>query len=133
MVRAEIRPNWGLVELRVERCGPEAAGTVHRLTQAAFDGQRGLDPPSGAGRETFESVRGEPAQRGGALARRVDRAGEVVGCLRFLVRPDALYVYRVAVLSGRMALEDARPQGLECTGDESALSRVRSSSTEPRG
>lgn len=80
---------------------------MHRLTQAAFGGQRGLDPPSGAGRETLESVRTELAERGGALARTVERegeAGEVVGCLRFLVRPDALYVYRVAVpphLQGR--------------------------------
>lgn len=38
----------------------------------------------------------------------------------------------VGVLSGRLALEDARRQGLEIRGDESALGRVRSSSTEPR-
>ena len=39
----------------------------------------------------------------------------------------------VGVLSGRMGLEDARRQGLECTGDEAALRRVRSGSTERRG
>ena len=88
------------MELRVDRCGAEAAGTVHRLTQAAFDGQRGLDPPSGAGKETLESVRAELRERSGALARSVEGvgAGEVVGCLRFHVLSDALYVYRVAVL-----------------------------------
>ena len=83
------------MEPRVDRCGPESAETVHRLTQAAFDGQRGLEPPSGAGKETLESVRAELAERGGALAR---DAGEVVGCLRFDVRADSLHVYRVAVL-----------------------------------
>jgi ribosomal protein S18 acetylase RimI-like enzyme len=92
------------VELRVDRCGPEVAEIVHRLTQAAFAGQRGLDPPSGAGKETLESVRAELGERGGALARAADGSGEVVGCLRFHVRPGALYVYRVAVpprLQGR--------------------------------
>jgi GNAT superfamily N-acetyltransferase len=109
------------VELRVDRCGPEAAETVHRLTQAAFDGQRGLDPPSGAGRETLESVRAELAERGGALASLRDQPHEVVGCLRFDVRPDSLHVYRVAVPPhlqrsgvGRALMEWAEGEARRC-------------------
>jgi len=90
-----------LTRLRVEPAGPELAELVHRLTRAAFLDQARLDPPSGAGRETVETVRGDLAAHGGAVAW---RDGEAAGCLRFAVEPDHLYVYRVAVapeLQGR--------------------------------
>jgi GNAT superfamily N-acetyltransferase len=81
--------------LRVEACGPERAELVHQLTQAAFRDYASLDPPSGAGRETAESVRADLATGGGALAW-LDAAP--VGCLRLVPEPDSLHVRRVAVL-----------------------------------
>jgi tRNA threonylcarbamoyladenosine biosynthesis protein TsaE len=57
-----------------------------------------LDPPSGAMRETVDSVRRDLATHGGAIAW-ID--GEAVGCLRFEVEPDHLHVRRVAVLPER--------------------------------
>jgi predicted N-acetyltransferase YhbS len=81
--------------LRVEVCGPEQAKLVHRLTQAAFGEHGRLDPPSGVGRETLESVREDLAAGGGALAW-LD--GTPVGCLRLVPELDSLHVRRVAVL-----------------------------------
>jgi hypothetical protein len=56
------------IQVRIVACGPDRADEVHRLTQAAFRNQRVLDPPSGAGREAVEVVRGDLAAGGGALA-----------------------------------------------------------------
>jgi GNAT superfamily N-acetyltransferase len=78
----------------VEECGPDDAGTVHRLTQAAFAEQASLDPPSGAGRESPDSVRADLAAGGGAIAW-LD--GSPVGCLRFQGVGGHLVVRRVAV------------------------------------
>jgi hypothetical protein len=52
------------IQVRIVACGPDRADEVHRLTQAAFRNQRVLDPPSGAGREAVEAVRGEHAHDG---------------------------------------------------------------------
>jgi ribosomal protein S18 acetylase RimI-like enzyme len=84
----------GLPEVRMTRCGPEAAETVHRLTQAAFAGYSRLDPPSGAGRENVDSVAADLARHGGALAFVAERS---VGCLRLEAGPDDLHVRRLAV------------------------------------
>jgi len=87
------------VEVRV--CGYDAAPVVHELTQAAFAGYEALDPPSGALRESVESVRRDLEAAGAALAW-LD--SEPVGCLRFVVAADHLHVRRVAVtpeLQGR--------------------------------
>jgi GNAT superfamily N-acetyltransferase len=81
--------------LRIETCGPERAELVHQITQAAFGEHARLDPPSGAGKETPESVRGDLAAGGGALAWLDDTP---VGCLRLVSELDALHVRRVAVL-----------------------------------
>jgi ribosomal protein S18 acetylase RimI-like enzyme/glutaredoxin len=81
--------------LRVAPCGVEEAETVHRLTQAAFRGFARLDPPSGAGRETLDSVRSDLAADGAALGL-LD--GRPAGCLRFQVGADHVHVRRVAVL-----------------------------------
>jgi GNAT superfamily N-acetyltransferase len=81
--------------LRVEACGPDQAELVHGLTQAAFNEFVRLDPPSGAGRETPESVREDLAAGGGALAW-LDATP--VGCLRLVSELDSLHVRRVAVL-----------------------------------
>jgi GNAT superfamily N-acetyltransferase len=79
----------------VRACGPDAASTVHALTQAAFQPYAGvLDPPSGALRETVDSVRADLERAGGAIA----WFGETpVGCLRFEIADDHLHVRRVAV------------------------------------
>jgi tRNA threonylcarbamoyladenosine biosynthesis protein TsaE len=53
-----------------------------------------LDPPSGALRETVQSVREDLVAHGGAIAW-LD--GEAVGCLRFDLKPGHLHVRRVAV------------------------------------
>jgi GNAT superfamily N-acetyltransferase len=82
------------MDLRIEPCGPEAAEIVHRLTQEAYSGYDKLDPPSGAGRETPETVRADLAAHGGAIA---SVGGRPVGCLRLESNPDRLYVRRVAV------------------------------------
>jgi tRNA threonylcarbamoyladenosine biosynthesis protein TsaE len=81
------------VPVEVVPCGPEAAGVVHRLTQAAFAGYGSLAPPSGALRETVDVVRGDLANGGGAIAH-LD--GSAVGCLRWELRDD-FHVRRVAV------------------------------------
>ena len=79
----------------VAECGPEAAATVHTLTRAAFEPYVGvLDPPSGALRETVESVRADLGRAGAAIAW-LD--GSPVGCLRYEVEDDHLHVRRVAV------------------------------------
>jgi len=78
----------------VYACGGNAATMVHELTQAAFAGYEALDPPSGASRETAESVRRDLEAAGGALAWLDSRP---VGCLRFVIEADHLHVRRVAV------------------------------------
>lgn len=85
----------------VDRCGPEAAETVHRLTQAAFRDQATLAPPSGAGRETVEDVREDLRRQAGALGTIASRP---VACMRFTMEPDRISVRRLAVppeLQGR--------------------------------
>ncbi len=67
---------------------------VHALTQAAYHGQDALDPPSGASRETVETVRAELAAAGAAIAWLGKAA---VGCVRFDVSGDHLHVRRLAV------------------------------------
>lgn len=82
-------------KLTVRLCGPADAELVHALTQSAFEEYaRTLDPPTGALRETVESVRADLVAHGGAIAWRGD---DPLGCLRFEVEPGHLHVRRVAV------------------------------------
>jgi GNAT superfamily N-acetyltransferase len=67
---------------------------VHRLTQLAFREYGSLNPPTGALKESEESVRDDLERSGGALALLDD---EAVGCLRFDREAGALHVRRVAV------------------------------------
>lgn len=80
--------------VQVVRCNGGAAAVVHELTQAAFSGYGTLDPPSGACRETVESVRRDLEAGGGAVAF-LDTAA--VGCLRFEGAATDFHVRRVAV------------------------------------
>lgn len=81
--------------LQVIVCGPERAEEIHRVTQAAFEPHRRLDPPSGAGRESVEVVREQLAAGGGAIA---ELDGRPVGCLRWRINEAGdFHVRRVAV------------------------------------
>jgi ribosomal protein S18 acetylase RimI-like enzyme len=91
----------GLPAVRVLPCGPEAAGAVHDLTQRAFAPHARLDPPSGAGLESLESVAEELAVHGGALA---STDGRPAGCLRLRDLDGHLHVRRVAVAPDRQGL-----------------------------
>jgi GNAT superfamily N-acetyltransferase len=119
--RAALLRSLGLPDVRITRCGPEAAEAVHRLTQAAFAGYSELDPPSGAGRESLDSVAADLARHGGALALVEE---EPVGCLRMEVGTGDLHVRRLAVDPAvqnrgvgqalmRWAEMEARRQGFE--------------------
>jgi predicted N-acetyltransferase YhbS len=80
--------------VRIEPCGPELAQIVHRLTQEAFAPHRTLDPPSGAARESVESVRGELARDEGAVGWIGSRP---VACMRLVAEADHLHVRRLAI------------------------------------
>src|SRR5207302_6079326 len=94
VARTDLARGLGVPDVSLARCGPEAAETVHRLTQAAFAIYTWLDPPSGVTREGVETVAADLARHGGALAF-VD--GRPLGCLRLEVGHDELHVRRVAV------------------------------------
>lgn len=75
---------------------PGDAEVIWRLTRAAFAGQAGLDPPSGASRETLEQVAADLESAGGLLA--TDPvSGQPVGAARWRVEQPAPWVRRVAV------------------------------------
>jgi ribosomal protein S18 acetylase RimI-like enzyme len=87
--------------LRIELCGPELAEIVHRLTQEAFAEQGGLDPPSGAARESVEGVRDELVRDQAAVGWIGPRP---VACMRLVAEDDHLHVRRLAIepqLQGR--------------------------------
>lgn len=67
---------------------------MHALTQAAFQDQAGLTPPSGALRETESSVREDLALEGGLIAFLNERP---VGALRYRFDAGRAFVRRVAV------------------------------------
>jgi len=121
-VRSESeRPVASSVE--VCACGGSAAIVVHELTQAAFAGFETLDPPSGASRETAESVRRDLEAAGGALAWLDSRP---VGCLRYVVGADHLHVRRVAVAPERQGrgIGRALMAWAEVQAGDRGLSRV---------
>jgi hypothetical protein len=78
-------------QIAVVSCGPERAGEVHQLSAGAFRGHETLDPPSGAGSETVETVPADlAAGGGGALSQIGDRTA---GCLRWTIaEPRDLYM-----------------------------------------
>jgi GNAT superfamily N-acetyltransferase len=81
--------------LRIDPCGPELAEIVHRLTQEAFAPYLALDPPTGAARESVESVRGE-LLRGEAAVGWI--GSRPVACMRMSVEADHLHVRRLAIV-----------------------------------
>lgn len=89
------RPDAAADDLRIAACGAELAEVVSGLTRAAYAEYGSLDPPSGEGKETVESVRADLDRDGGAVAWLGDQPA---GCLRIAVEADHLHVRRVAVL-----------------------------------
>ena len=88
-------------EVEVVRSDKRDAAVVHVLTQAAFRHYDILDPPSGALKETVDSVRRDLEAGGGAVA---FLGSAPVGCLRFEAAAGRFHVRRVAVkpeLQGR--------------------------------
>jgi predicted N-acetyltransferase YhbS len=84
--------------LQVVPAGPERAEDVHRVTQAAFEPHRKLDPPSGAGRESVAAAIDALSAGGGAIA---ELEGRPVGCLRWRIDENGDFrVGRLAVVPG---------------------------------
>jgi GNAT superfamily N-acetyltransferase len=82
--------------LQIREAQPEEVGFVHEIIQAAFAEYEGKLPvPPGALNETLEEARQSVEQGGVFLAWDGDKA---VGTARYELRPDCLYVGRVAVL-----------------------------------
>jgi tRNA threonylcarbamoyladenosine biosynthesis protein TsaE len=81
------------VELRAAMV--EDAADVHAVTQAAYAAGPPLDPPSGAFDETVDSVAGDLARDGGAIAL-LD--GVVVAALRYRREPGWTTLRRVGVV-----------------------------------
>jgi predicted N-acetyltransferase YhbS len=71
---------------------PDILGVIH---QAFEQYRRTLDPPSGAHKETLDSVRDKLAHGGAAVA---TEGARVVGCCMWRREPTHLYVGRLAVL-----------------------------------
>ncbi|MCP3060896.1 GNAT family N-acetyltransferase [Myxococcus sp. K38C18041901] len=73
------------------------AALLARLLRESFEEYRGrLEPPSSAHGKTEEAVRRE-LEDGGALVAEAD-TGDPVGCVFFHVKPDHVYLDRLAVL-----------------------------------
>jgi predicted N-acetyltransferase YhbS len=88
-------------KLRIDVCAPELAEVVHRLTQQAFAPHLALEPPTGAARESVESVRDELARGGGVVGWIGSRP---VACMRLGEEDGHLHVRRLAIspeLQGR--------------------------------
>jgi ribosomal protein S18 acetylase RimI-like enzyme len=103
----------------------EDAATLLAVIHAAFEEFRGrLDPPSGAHRETLESIRQKMASAQAVLA----FVNEVAaGCVFYEVGPDHLYFFRLAVLPAyrRGGLERALIDFVETRARALGLARVR--------
>lgn len=103
----------------------EDVPTLLGLVQTAFEQYRGrLDPPSGAHRETVESIRTRLTS-GGALIATVD--GEAGGCAFYTPGTEDLYLDRLSVLPRYRGLGVARAlvAAVESRADGLGLGRVR--------
>jgi tRNA threonylcarbamoyladenosine biosynthesis protein TsaE len=80
--------------LQISWCGQEAAQVVLELTRASFAGQETLEPPSGATRETLETVEADLVAGRGVLA---ELGGKPVAAARVLIFDDHLHVRRLGV------------------------------------
>lgn len=77
--------------------GPEEAATVRELMRAAFaEYESVLKVPSSAMWETVEDTAGHIAEGGAVLAR---LGAETVGCGRYALREDHVYIGRLSVPS----------------------------------
>lgn len=82
--------------LTITQASPEQATLVYDIMLQAFEEYRGkLNPPSGVFAESIDSVLRFMAEGGALLAWEKDAP---VGSMRYLFKPDHLYVGRVSVL-----------------------------------
>jgi ribosomal protein S18 acetylase RimI-like enzyme len=82
--------------LTVTQATIEQASLVYDIMLEAFEEYRGkLDPPSGVFAETVESVKRVMSEGGALLAW---ENGVPVGSMRYIFKPDHIYVGRVSVL-----------------------------------
>jgi len=80
----------------ITRVAPDEARDLLGVIHAAYaEYENALEPPSGAHRETVESLAARITCGGGAIGR---LAGFSVGCVLFEPRGDALYLGRLAVV-----------------------------------
>lgn len=83
-------------ELVVSVASPKDAPAVYEIMRTAFAEYVGkLDPPSGATIATLQDVQ-KNFQEGGAVLGEVD--GQAIASAQYRVRPDHLYIGRLAVL-----------------------------------
>jgi ribosomal protein S18 acetylase RimI-like enzyme len=111
--------------LQILPARPADAETVHRAMQSGFREYDGvLDPPTGSLGETVDDVR-RGIEAGGAVVARLD--GAVVGCARFELGGDEMYVGRVTVLPEfrRRGIAAAMMSALEREAKEAGVSIVR--------
>ncbi len=80
--------------VRFEWCGPDAAATMHELTQLAFAPQAALDRPSGALSETVDIVRADLQAAWSVIGHLQSHA---VAAARVRLHDDHLEVRRLAV------------------------------------
>jgi tRNA threonylcarbamoyladenosine biosynthesis protein TsaE len=86
------------LDVDVRRIGPEAAGDVLRIVQAAFGARQPLDPPADALRETEDTIAMKLTSYGGLLAFHDD---EPVGTLILDPLGHSVFLRRFAVLPDR--------------------------------
>lgn len=111
-------------QLQIRPATVADAAVMVTILHAAFEEYRGkLDPPSGAHRETLESVLNLLAHEHGLLALCDGRA---VGCVFFDVRPDELYLHRLSVLPEfrRQGISKALVDAVEAHATELGKAKV---------
>ncbi|HLU12134.1 MAG TPA: GNAT family N-acetyltransferase [Oceanobacillus sp.] len=82
--------------LTITQATPEQASLVYDIMLAAFEEYRSkLNPPSGVFAETVETVRRFMSEGGALLAWENEAA---IGSMRYIFKPDHMYVGRVSVL-----------------------------------
>jgi ribosomal protein S18 acetylase RimI-like enzyme len=82
----------------VRAATPDDADLIHTLTQAAYAEYAATRAPSSVTRETANDLR-DVLERGGARAAIAEIDGRPVGSVRYRRDGDALYFFRLGVLS----------------------------------
>lgn len=82
--------------ITITQATPQQASLVYDIMLEAFEEYRGkLNPPSGVFSETIETVLRMMSEGGALLAW---ESGVAIGSMRYIFKPDHMYVGRVSVL-----------------------------------